>query len=45
MSDPSADPLGSALYFEAGLGPEVARARGKSRASLQKNIGRFQRDL
>ena len=37
ISDPTADPLGTALYFEAGLGPEVFELEGK--LLLQKNFG------
>ncbi|MGI8602784.1 MAG: hypothetical protein ACR2OZ_07260 [Verrucomicrobiales bacterium] len=37
LSDPTADPIGSALYFEAGLGPEIALLEAK--LLLQKNFG------
>lgn len=37
LSDPTADPIGAGLYFEAGLGPEVFELEGK--LLLQKNVG------
>jgi hypothetical protein len=37
FTDPTADPLGTALYFESGLGPEEFELEGK--LLLQKNLG------
>lgn len=37
LTDPTADPLGSAVYFETGVGPEVYFIEGK--LLLQKNVG------
>ena len=39
MSHPTTDPLGSALYFEVGGGPDSFALEGK--LLLQKNIGKF----
>ena len=39
LTNPITDPIGSALYFEAGLGPELFELEGK--LLLQKNFGKL----